>query len=411
QLPDYIAESIPFFILTISLEFLTLALKDQGKGLKKIRAWNSSHYSVNDTIGSIGASMLQQVSKFFMYNISLYSYLYVYDHYRIMDLDPYQLSVWLACFLVVDLGYYWFHRAAHEVNLFWATHVVHHSSEYYNQTTALRQSLFQVYCSWLFDLPGALFFPPSLYLVHRQFNTLFQYWIHTQVIGHLGPLEYIINTPSAHHVHHGRNPYCIDKNYAGTLIIWDILFGTFEQERTHEPVAYGLTHPINTFDPLTIQCHHFIYLFKLCWTTPGFDKLKVLFYGPGWYRGVPRTGLIQDIPWVPQEMPPEKYDPKVSWSIQVYVTLHFMVLVFVNGLFLSSQEHTFSAVCMVSFYVLSTLTCFGWIFDSKPWAIQAEIVRCLIVCVFVQTQSIPHLFIFQLMSGLWLLSTQKKHVY
>jgi len=138
------------------------------------------------------------------------------------------MLTWVVMFVVVDFCYYWFHRLAHEWNWSWASHSVHHSSEEYNLSTALRQGTFQPLCSWLFFLPLALIgFSPRLFSIHVQFNTLYQFWIHTKLLPKLGWLEYIINTPSQHRVHHGRNPYCIDKNYAGTLCIWDRMFGTF----------------------------------------------------------------------------------------------------------------------------------------------------------------------------------------
>ncbi len=162
-----------------------------------------------------------------------------------------------------------------EVNLFWSTHQTHHSSEYYNLSTALRQGVLQAYFSWIFYLPLALLIPPQICLIHSQMNLLYQFWIHTNVISNLGPFEYILNTPSHHRVHHGRNPYCIDKNYGGVLIIWDRLFGTFAAERENEEVAYGLVHPINTFDPLEIQVNSNvlfnnktkIFLFFLVWSS------------------------------------------------------------------------------------------------------------------------------------------------
>lgn len=425
DVPDYIAESIPFFVLTITLEFLTIVFKDGGKGLKKERRWGTSQISVNDIVGSVGAGMIQQLSKFFLYNITVNSYLYVYNNYRVVDLDPTSLWLWIAGFFLIDLGYYLFHRAAHEINLFWAAHVVHHSSEYYNQTTALRQSVFQVYTSWIFDLPAALFMPPSLYVVHKQFNTLFQYWIHTEIVSQLGPLEYIINTPSAHRVHHGRNPYCIDKNYAGTLIIWDIMFGTFELEKTPpnekadiEPVAFGLTHPIDTFDPFTIQFHHLNHVLRTCWNTPGLvKKFKVLFYGPGWHDDTPRTGLLEEIPPIPKDIPPQKYDPKVSLGINIYVLLHFAVIIAVNGIVLDHKpdELDFSVAFTVALHIFGALTAFGRIFDLKEKAIEIEFFRGLIVCATIEfakqqgylpSQTI-YFQIFQLLSSVWLIATQR----
>ncbi|KAG2237640.1 fatty acid hydroxylase superfamily-domain-containing protein [Thamnidium elegans] len=428
EVPDYIAEAIPFFVLLIVLEFLTLLFKDGGKSLRKDRVWGASRHSVNDLIGSIGAGMMQQLSKFFIYNLTIKSYLYVYDNFRIVDLDPFNIWVWVAGFFITDLAYYFFHRGAHEINLFWATHVVHHSSEYYNQSTALRQSIFQPYCSWIFDLPAALFIPPSVFAVHKQFNTLFQFWIHTEVVGKLGPLEYIINTPSAHRVHHGRNPYCIDKNYAGTLIIWDIIFGTFELERTSaedkhglEPVAFGLTHPIDTFDPFTIQFHHMRHVLGTCWSTPGLvNKFKVLFYGPGWHDDTPRTGLLEEIPLIAKDVPPQKYDPSLSLGINIYVLIQFALVIAVNGLLLDHQPGVldFSVEFVTAGYVFVTLTVFGRIFDQKTWAIETEFVRTLGVCGIIEIakqkgllpQQIIVLQLLHLFGGLWFISTQKSYL-
>ncbi|KAI8064386.1 fatty acid hydroxylase superfamily-domain-containing protein [Gongronella butleri] len=431
DVPDFIAEAIPFFVMTITIETLALAVLKGGAYMKKERSWDAHRFSVNDLVGSIGAGMLQQISQFFIYNITVASYLYVYNHFRVVDLDPKNIYVWIAGFLIVDLGYYAFHRAAHEVNLFWATHVVHHSSEYYNQSTALRQSIFQSYCSWIFDLPAALFLPPSLYAVHKQFNTLFQFWIHTEMIGNLGPLEYIINTPSAHRVHHGRNPYCIDKNYAGTLIIWDILFGTFELERVApavqsekdtERVAYGLTHPINTFDPLTIQFHHLRHVLTTCWSTPGFsNKFKVLFYGPGWHDDTPRTGLLEEIPPIAKDIPPAKYDLSVPTSINVYVLVHFALLIAANAITLNgkkSQPMEYHVIVLVSAYVLGSLTSFGRIFDHKPLAIATECLRNLAAAGILAATSLltplvgqaaPYLAGFHVFSALFLLVAQKNY--
>ncbi|KAJ2959285.1 hypothetical protein NQZ79_g5196 [Umbelopsis isabellina] len=431
EVPDYIAEAVPFFVMTIVMEFLTLLFSNNGESLKKRRNWYANRFSINDAVGSIGAGMLQQLSQFFIYNITLASYLYVYNNFRLVDLDPKNIYVWIAGFLIVDLGYYTFHRGAHEINLFWATHVVHHSSEYYNQTTALRQSIFQSYCSWIFDLPAALFLPPSLFATHKQFNTLFQYWIHTEMIGNLGPLEYIINTPSAHRVHHGRNPYCIDKNYAGTLIIWDILFGTFDLERVPpavkagstdvEPVAYGLTHPINSFDPFTIQFHHLRHVLITCWATSGItNKLKVLFYGPGWHEGTPRTGLLEEIPLIAKDVPPEKHDPTVPKAVNIYVVSHFALLIVINSILLDMKHVLEFKYASIAFaFVFWTLTSFGWIFDHKKLAIETEFLRTMIISVvlFLAKHNrlagnlADYLIVFHVASGLWLLATQRNYTH
>lgn len=249
--------------------------------------------------------------------------------------------------------------------------------------------------------------------------------IHTEIVSQLGPLEYIINTPSAHRVHHGRNPYCIDKNYAGTLIIWDIFFGTFELEKTPpnetadiEPVAFGLTHPIDTFDPFTIQFHHLNHVLRTCWAIPGItNKFKVLFYGPGWHDDTPRTGLLSEIPPIAKDIPPQKYDPSLSLGINIYVIIHFAVIIAVNGFVLDFKpgELDFGVVLTVVLHIFGALTAFGRIFDKKEKAIETEFFRGLIVCASIEVAKQKGLLpnqaiyfqIFQLVSGLWLIGTQR----
>src|SRR6185436_19175726 len=159
-----------------------------------------------------------------------------------------ELAAGVAAFLLVDLAYYCSHRTSHGVNLLWAGHVVHHSSEEYNLAVALRQSSLHGLFTWVFYLPLALAgIPPETYLVCYALNLVYQFWIHTQAVGRLGRLtELVMNTPSHHRVHHGRNPRYLDRNHAGVFIIWDRLFGTFEPET--ERVVYGLTKDIHTFN-------------------------------------------------------------------------------------------------------------------------------------------------------------------
>lgn len=161
---------------------------------------------------------------------------------------------WIALFFIDDFAYYWFHRVSHESRLFWNFHVVHHSSEYFNLSVAVRQSWFSGLLHWIFYAPIMLLgFAPWMFATMHGFNLIYQFWIHTRFIDRLGPLEYVLNTPSHHRVHHGvNNPY-LDKNYAGVLIIWDRLFGSFVAE-TEEP-KYGIIKPVNTYNPIRINLH------------------------------------------------------------------------------------------------------------------------------------------------------------
>lgn len=172
---------------------------------------------------------------------------------------------WLACFVVYDFVYYWSHRFAHRVRWFWADHVVHHSSQHYNLSTALRQPWTGTF-TLKFVLIGSwqvlLGFPPAMIAFCAGLNLVYQFWIHTQAIDRLPRwFEAVMNTPSHHRVHHGTNPRYLDRNYAGVFIVWDRLFGTFEAERADDPVRFGLVHDLATWNPLHVATHEWRSIF------------------------------------------------------------------------------------------------------------------------------------------------------
>lgn len=374
EVPQYVNDALPFFFSLIVLE----ALVQWVRGKRTLR--------VNDAISSMSAGLYFVTAKFLIAGVELVLYLYIYENYRLIELPWNSPWTWLACFLGVDFSYYWLHRCGHEVNFWWAGHQVHHSSEDYNLSTALRQSAPHQYTSFVFYLPLALAIPPSIYLVHTEFSLLYQFWIHTEVIGTLGPLEYIINTPSSHRVHHGVNRYCIDRNYAGTLIIWDRMFGTYVPEE--EEVVYGVTHPLNSFDPNYVQFCHFVHMWKTFWEVPGFaNKLKSIVNGPGWAPGKPRTGLIEDIPDV--HAPMKKYDPESPLWLKIYAVMHFFTVLAVYQVALEiRQELSNIVVLAVVGHILFTLTCLGALFDHKWYGPYVECVRSL-YCVLLYTFLIP----------------------
>jgi sterol desaturase/sphingolipid hydroxylase (fatty acid hydroxylase superfamily) len=169
----------------------------------------------------------------------------------------YQWWAWVLAFFADDFSYYWFHRTSHECRFFWASHVVHHSSQRYNLSTALRQTWTGGFFGFVFWLWMPLIgFQPIMIFTMQAISLLYQFWIHTEVIRKMGPLEQVMNTPSHHRVHHATNPQYIDRNHAGTLIIWDRLFGSFEPEQA--PCVYGLTENINSFNPVRIAFHEWI---------------------------------------------------------------------------------------------------------------------------------------------------------
>ncbi|KAJ3267992.1 hypothetical protein HDV01_003617 [Terramyces sp. JEL0728] len=389
DVPDQTPQAAPYLLMAVGAEAL-FYLFIQKDGLKSQQGkWNQGKFRVNDLLTSVGQGTIQEMLKIFAGAFEITIYIYIWEHWRIYPLDA-TLYTWLFTFISTDLCFYWFHRLAHEVNLMWAGHAIHHSSEYYNLSTALRHSVFQELCSWIFYMPMALFIPPSLFAFHKQFNLLTQFWIHTETIPRLGWLEYVINTPSAHRVHHGRNPYCIDKNYGGALIIWDRMFGTYQAELVYpqvvkskdmeEKVAFGLTHPINTFNPLIIQTMHIQHVLKSAWQTPGvFNKIKVFLYGPGWHEGTLRLGDPAEIPWIDPQNPPVKYDPIIPTYLTIYCIIQTTVIAGIADYALLRLDSLpgvilkFTALWIViGFYSVST------ILENKAFAELIELGRTIL---------------------------------
>ncbi|KAM9965927.1 hypothetical protein ACTFIR_006110 [Dictyostelium discoideum] len=387
---DYIADFIPLFVLSILLEFVINVFFKKKK----------NYHSLSDSLSSMGTGIstvvLERIVPYtILSSIEFVGAVYIYKHYRFFDVSESSILAWIICLLAVDFVYYWFHRFAHEINFMWATHVTHHSSDKYNLTTALRQSIFQMYFSWVLFLPIGFFIPPGIYVFHKQFNTINQFWIHTQLIGKLAwPIEFIMNTPSHHRVHHGRNPKYLDKNYAGTLIIWDRLFGTFQEEDTitttdtttttnttgdNQRVFYGLVHQFESSDPTWSQVHHWFEIYeKQKQYNSVKEKLKSIFYGPGWKKGdTNRMGDLSSIP-----IPTEKDDQlrikaSLSTSLNIYLFIHYFLASFL-ALSLRSlfEDKIGSANVTCSFiFVYFGLTSFGAIFDRKWYAMILEHFR------------------------------------
>ena len=214
-------------------------------------------------------------------NAAHFALLAVVGRWAPFDIGPSWWS-WVLLLVLGDLAYYWFHRLSHDVRLLWAAHVNHHSSEHYNLSTALRQSWTTPLTMMLFYWPLALLgFPPAMILAGIAINTLYQFWIHTELIDRIGPLEALLNTASHHRVHHGTNVRYLDRNHGGILIVWDKLFGTFTAER--EPVRYGLTRNLHTFNPLRIAFHEWQALWRdVRGAARWRDRLAYCLAPPGW---------------------------------------------------------------------------------------------------------------------------------
>lgn len=352
--------SIPIFFILIGVEILVERLSH-----RKL-------YRLPDSIANLSCGITSQLSGLFLRVLAVGVYEVVFANLAITHLER-NWIYWIALFLLVDLAYYWAHRMSHEINLFWGGHVVHHQSEEYNLSVALRQSSFQVVWTFFFYLPLAVAgFETTDFLLISAFNTLYQFWIHTETINRMGWLEYILNTPSHHRVHHGRDPKYIDKNHAGTLIIWDKMFGTFQEEE--ERPTYGITKPINSWNGVWANFSHYATMAQELKQIPSLgDKFRYLFHKPGWlpesmggYRPAPAVDKAHY----------HKYDTPAPAVLSYYALFQYIICLGATAVFLFNQgsfsmlEKAIAAV-LIS---ISVVNC-GVLFEGKRWVYTAEWLR------------------------------------
>jgi sterol desaturase/sphingolipid hydroxylase (fatty acid hydroxylase superfamily) len=354
--------SIPVYFILIAIEWTYDLIA------------NSKKYRLADAITNIGCGIVEQVTGVFI-SVSLFAaYYFIYENFRVFTIA--QTWYWyIVLFLAVDFCYYWAHRLSHEINLFWIGHVVHHQSEDYNLSVALRQGALQKVFTTPFYWPLALLgFDPLWFLFTSAWVTLYQFWIHTEHIGRMGWFEYIFNTPSHHRVHHGRNPEYIDKNHAGMLIIWDKMFGTFEPEQ--EKVVYGITqntHSFNALDATWIPIKELATQFA---QVKGFgNKVKFLAFSPGWaFNHLQKTAPPLSAP---------KYATQNTPLTNGYILVMFLVIIGFTAYFLfNAKTLTTNYQLFLATYVLSALLGIGLLNNKNRWAWYFELFRHLLFLGF-----------------------------
>lgn len=273
EFPNIILFAIPFFIVAMLLE-LYVTTKQHIKT-----------YEPKDAFSSIAMGLGNVILGFLSKAIVLLAFFWIYDNFRLFTIP----ITWWSFILILfadDFSYYWFHRISHENRFFWASHVVHHSSQRYNLSTALRQTWSGGFFSFIFWLWMPLVgFHPAMILLQMSISLLYQFWIHTETINKMPNwFEAFFNTPSHHRVHHGKNPLYLDRNHAGILIIWDKLFGTFQPELKEEKVVYGLVKNIHSYNPIKIAFIEWFNMFKDAFTGKKTLKNRLLYFikPPGW---------------------------------------------------------------------------------------------------------------------------------
>ena len=347
---NVIVYAIPVFLALMAAEF--------GLGL----ALGRNVYRLNDAIGSLAAGILSQISGVFMLALSVGVYVLVYNHFALFSLQPSDWRVWVGALIAYDFFYYWNHRIDHEVGLFWAAHVVHHQSEAFNLSTALRQPSSGVLLGWIFYLPMAIAgVPPVVFVAVGLIDLLYQFWIHTELVGKLGWFDRVFASPSNHRVHHGVNDQYLDKNYGGILILWDRMFGTYEDEV--EAPVFGVRGGLGAFDPISANLAYYRTMLDLCRrATDWRDKLRVWFKPPGW---LPANLKPAD----PPRYDPKAliiYDPPVARSASILAFAALVVMIGATAAFLLAAPRLPLANGLGVFLALTaTLWAMGALLDRR----------------------------------------------
>jgi alkylglycerol monooxygenase len=341
-------------------------------------------YKVNDSLMGFSALITAAIPQAFIETVLFTFYAWFWSRFRLVDLPYDSWWTFILCILAFDLSLYVAHRGTHEVNLMWAAHQLHHSSEYYNLFAGARNSFIDKFYIGLCGLPWAFILPPGPARAHHQLNLTYQLWIHTSTIGNLGPLEYVLNTPTQHALHHGRNRFCIDMNYAGFLSIWDQLFGTMEWPQNHkdDKIYYGLVHPTRSWDIFYSYFHAFRDIFRRVRKSDNIrDKLCVVVNGPGWEPGKPRLGNLDEIPMIPEDKEP--YNKTSQPLVYIYCFIHLVIIFTVTNSLATLHQTAPGYVQLIGFLYSSwTVISVGYILEHKWYAPRFEWARCAMFFVF-----------------------------
>ncbi|WEK38144.1 MAG: sterol desaturase family protein [Candidatus Pseudobacter hemicellulosilyticus] len=361
---NLLALAVPLFVTLMVLEFL-IARK------KKLPYFNLHHSVSNISIG-----IAERLLDVWVIGIFYFFYDYLQTHFGLFEIKP-GILLWFFLLLCTDFCWYWYHRLAHEVNIFWAAHVVHHQSEDYNYTVSARITVFQAFLRtgfWavlpLIGFPASMI--TSILLVHG----LYPFFVHTRLIGKMGILEYFLVTPSHHRVHHASNEAYLDKNYGDVFIIWDKLFGTFQKEEKDITIKYGLTHPLNSYSFLWQHFHYFTELLVAIKRQKGFrQKLGMLFgrpelLDPGIRVEVEKRFLVRNT-LTSVNQPLNRY---VVWQIGLTVVLLFVFILLEYQLPVAQQ-------LLISVAILLTLINCGAIMEQKRWIFYLEFLRLVTVAI------------------------------
>lgn len=370
--PNYILFAIPFFLLTVGGEWIHNYLKKGGKD-----------FNFEDTLTNLNLGIGSQATNALAKAFILMIYAWGWENFAILNIE---LSWWsfILCVIVFDYLYYWAHRWGHEWNIFWGAHIVHHQSQEYNLSVALRQSWFHNLLAFPIFLPLPFIgFDPMTFAAAAGFVTLYQYWIHTKLIDRMGWFEEVFNSPSHHRVHHATNSKYLDRNYAAVFILWDKIHGTFVREE--EEPEYGITVPFNSWNPVWANFHFYVEMWEGSKRLRSMrDKLALIFRGPeylGKLLKLKTNGTVT------------KYRTKTPVHLKFYVTLNFLLLTYFIVAFMGHFEDL-TALYQWAFFLLICLTTLtmGGLMERKKWTHWVEFARLVL---FVPIYNLCYYQLFQ----------------
>lgn len=371
---DLIALAVPFFLLLILVELVVDRVRRTG------------NYRSNDAINSLSIGVLSTTSGYFTTFLAWTIWGFVLSNLAIVEMQSSWfdsslsgIGLWILAAVGWDFCYYWHHRLGHEVSILWAAHAVHHQSEDYNLSTALRQTSSGFIFGWVFYLPLFLLgFPIDVLISVGAINLIYQFWVHTQQVRRLGMLDRILVTPSNHRVHHAQNERYLDKNYGGIFILWDRMFGSFAEELNEEPVVFGVRKPLQTWNPIWANFQVYNYLwFDAKNTARWQDKISVWFRHTGWRPADMEAQYPKSRSNLDQF---QKFDPKVSRARDSYVMGQFAVLalatMWVGDVYAKLGAQVVLVPCLLLWVSLFTI---GLLNEGRKHAILFERIRLLII--------------------------------
>ena len=372
--PNLIASAVPVFFAAIAVEVMVDRYRRSGL------------YRFGAAMADLEVGIVSQVGDVLLRAVGVAIYAWVYQ-YRFFDYREGSAWPWVVGLVGIDFLYYWWHRSSHVVNVLWAVHAVHHQSEDFNFAVALRQPAFEALTIIPFHLPLALLgVEPWIYASCYAIDLIYQFWIHTELPGRLGPVELLLNTPSSHRVHHGINPQYLDRNYGGILVVWDRLFGTYQPEE--EAPAYGVTHALGSYNPVWANLVPFRDIAAKAHDATGLaNKLRIWFAHPA-YTAPGKTMPIEAVTRATQT----KYDPRPPTRVVVYVLVHFALLSAGGAAFMTLAERDALPLLLApaALLLFSALVLTAWI-EGRRWALPLDVARQLALVVMAATLLVPRL--------------------